>query len=76
MGLGTYVFMGLRQEEDIIQPMEDDIKWWSSSSLRCASSSGASRRDQVLEDCRPLWWQWTCEDVPKSGSPIVEYGEQ
>ena len=50
------------------------IKWWSSSKLLCASSSGASRRDQVLEACRPLWWQWTCEDVPKSGSPIVDYG--
>ena len=50
------------------------IKWWSSSRLPCASSSGASRRDQVLEACRPLWWQWTCEDVPKSGSPIVDYG--
>ena len=23
-----------------------------------------------------IWCQWTCEDVPKSGSPIVEYGEQ
>ena len=22
----------------------------------------------------PLWHQWTCEAVPKSGSPIVEYG--
>ena len=53
---------------------EDDIKWWSSSRLLCASSSGASRRDQVLEACHPLWCQWTCEDVPKSGSPIVEYG--
>jgi hypothetical protein len=28
----------------------------------------------ILEACRPLWCQWTCEDVPKSGSPIVEYG--
>ena len=27
-----------------------------------------------LETCRPLWWQWTCEDVRKSGSPIVKYG--
>ena len=39
-----------------------------------ANSSEASRRDQMLEACRPLWWQWTCEDVRKSGSPIVEYG--
>ena len=31
--------------------------------LRCASSSEASWRDQMLEACRPLWWQWTCEDV-------------
>ena len=50
------------------------IKWWSSSRLPCASSSGASRRDQVLESCHPLWCQWTCEDEPKSGSPIVDYG--
>ena len=42
--------------------------------MRCASSSDASQRDQVLEACRPLWWQWTCEDERKSGSPIVEYG--
>ena len=42
--------------------------------LRCASSSEASWRDQMLEACRPLWWQWTCEDVQKSGSPIMEYG--
>ena len=61
-----YVSMGLRQEEDLIQPMEDD-KRCSSSSLRCASSSGAI----MLKACCPLW---TCEDVPKSGSPIVEYG--
>ena len=42
--------------------------------VKRASSSKASRRDQMLEACRPLWWQWTCEDVRKSGSPIVEYG--
>ena len=42
--------------------------------LRCASSSEASWRYQMLEACRPLWWQWTCEDVRKSGSPIVEHG--
>ena len=30
----------------------------------------------MLEACHPLWCQWTCEDVLKSGSPIVEYGEQ
>ncbi len=28
----------------------------------------------VLEACRPLWWQWTCEYLVKSDSPIVEYG--
>ena len=28
----------------------------------------------MLEACRPLWRQWTYEDVLKSGSPIVEYG--
>ena len=27
----------------------------------------------MLVSCRPLWCQWTCEDVLKSGSPIVEY---
>ena len=21
----------------------------------------------MLVACRPLWYQWTCEDVPKSG---------
>ena len=35
---------------------------------------GSSRRDHMLEACHPLWRQWTCEDVQKSGSPIVEYG--
>ena len=30
--------------------------------------------DIMLEACRPLWRQWTCEYVPNSGSPIVEYG--
>ena len=67
--------MGLGQEEDITQPME---RMTSSGDrhqdCRCASSSGASRRDQMLDACRPLWCQWTCEDVPTSGSPIVEYG--
>ena len=28
----------------------------------------------MLVACRPLWYQWTCEDVSKYGSPIVEYG--
>ena len=32
--------------------------------------------DIMLEACRPLWWQWTCEDMLKSGSPIVSMGEQ
>ena len=30
--------------------------------------------DIMLEAC--LWWQWTCEDMLKSGSPIVSMGEQ
>ena len=73
--------MGLHQEEDIIQPME---RMTSSGDrhqdcrvqvqVKRASSSKASRRDQMLEACHPLWCQWTCEDVPKSGSPIVDYG--
>ena len=28
----------------------------------------------MLVACRLLWYQWTCDDVPKSVSPIVEYG--
>ena len=32
--------------------------------------------DIMLEARRPLWWQWTCEDMLKSGSPIVSMGEQ
>ncbi len=32
--------------------------------------------DIILEACCPLWWQWTCEDMLKSGSPIVSMGEQ
>ena len=32
--------------------------------------------DSMLEACRPLWWQWTCEDMLKSGSPIESMGEQ
>ena len=28
----------------------------------------------MLVAWRPLWWQWTREGVPKSDSPIVEYG--
>ena len=69
-----YVSMGLCQEEDIIQPMERMTS--SGDHHQDAMSSGASRRDQVLESCHPLWCQWTCEDVSKSGSPIVDYGEQ
>ena len=38
-----FASMGLRQEEDHIQPMEDDIK----SRLCYASSSGASQRNHA-----------------------------
>ena len=66
--------MGLRQEEDIIQPMERMTSSGDRHQDCCVQvQSGASRRDQVLEACHPLWCQWTCEGVPKSGSPIVEY---
>ena len=61
--------MGLRQEEDHIQPMEDDIK-----SRLCCAISVEHHEEIMLVACRPLLYQWTCEDVPKSGSPIVEYG--
>ena len=32
--------------------------------------------DIMLEACRPLCWQWTCEDMLKSVPPIVSMGEQ
>ena len=32
--------------------------------------------DIMPEACCPLWWQWTYEDMMKSGSPIVSMGEQ
>ena len=76
--------MGLRQEDDIIQPMgrmtssgdrhqdcrvqvqvEQHEEWFTHN-----GELGAI----TLEACHPLWCQWNCEDVPKSGSPIVEYG--
>ena len=73
VGLSTCSWACVKRKISL-NPWRRNIKWWSSSRLPCASSSGASRRDQVLESCHPLWCQWTCEDVPKSGSPIVEYG--
>ena len=50
-----YVSMGVRQEEDIIQPMEDDIKWCSSPSLHVQIQVEHHQRDLILEACRPLW---------------------
>ena len=32
--------------------------------------------DILLETFCPMWWQWACEDVMKSGSPMVSMGEQ
>ena len=37
-----YVSMGLRQEEDLIEPMEDDIKL-------------EHHKEIMLEACHPLW---------------------
>ena len=58
--------MGLRQQEDLNQPME-----------YCGVQFQMEHHEDImLEACRPLWWQWTCEDMLKSGSPIVSMGEQ
>ena len=32
--------------------------------------------DIMLEACRPLWWQWTCEDMLKRGSTMLCMWEQ
>ena len=69
-----YVSMGLRQEEDIIQPME---RMTSSGDHHrdCGVQVQVEHHEEIiLEAYRPLWCQWTCEDVTKSGSPIVDYG--
>ena len=66
--------MGLHQEEDIIQPME---RMPSSGDRHqdCRVQVQVEHHEEImLVACCPLWYQWTCEDVPKSGSPIVEYG--
>ena len=66
--------MGLHQEEDIIQPME---RMTSSGDRHqdCRVQVQVEHHEEItLVACRPLWYQWTCEDVPKSGSPIVDYG--
>ena len=58
--------MGLHQEEDLIQPMED-----------CGVQVQVEHHEDImLEAFFPLWWQWTCEDVLKSDSLIVTMGEQ
>ena len=69
-----YVFMGLRQEEDITQPME---RMTSSGDRHqdCRVQVQVEHHEEIiLEACHSLWCQWTCEGVPKSDSPIVEYG--
>ena len=56
---------------------EDMIQGWSSCDRHqvCGVQVQVEHHKEiVLEACRPLWWQWTCEDVRKSGSPIVEHG--
>ena len=66
--------MGLRQEVDIIQPME---RMTSSGDRNqgCVVQVQVEHHEEImLVACRPLWCQWTSEDVPKSDSPIVEYG--
>ena len=69
-----YVFMGLRQEEDITQPMERMTSSDDRHQDCCVQVQVEHHEEIKLEACHPLWCQWTCEDVPKSGSPIVEYG--
>ena len=58
-----YVFMGLGQEEDITQPME---RMTSSGDRHqdCGVQAQVKHHEEIiLEACRPLWRQWTCEDV-------------
>ena len=67
-----YVSMGLHQEEDIIQPME---RMTSSGDRHqdCRVQVQVEHHEEIK--CLKLAvHQWTCEDVPKSGSPIVDYG--
>ena len=70
-----YVFMGLRQEEDITQPME---RMTSSGDRHqdCRVQVQVEHHEEIkcLNFSINLWCQWTCEDEPKSGSPIVDYG--
>ena len=65
--------MGLRQEEDITQPMERMTSSGDRHQDCRVQVQVEHHKEIMLEACRPLWCQWTCEDVPKSGSPIVEY---
>ena len=53
VGLGTCPWACVKRQISYNHG-KDDIKWWSSSRLSCARSSGASRRDQVLESCHPF----------------------
>ena len=69
-----YVFMGLRQEEDITQPME---RMTSSGDRHqdCRVQVQVEHHEEIkCLKLASIVVQWTCEDVPKSGSPIVEYG--
>ena len=49
--------------------------WSMTSNQGCVVQVQVEHHEEImLVACRPLCYQWTCEDVPKSGSPIVEYG--
>ena len=71
-----YVSMGLRQEEDIIQPME---RMTSSGDRHqdCRVQVQVEHHEEIkcLKLAIHCGVNGLCEDVPKSGSPIVEYRE-
>ena len=49
--------------------------WRMTSNQGCVVQVQVDHHEEImLVACRPLCYQWTCEDVPKSGLPIVEYG--
>ena len=48
--------------------------WRMTSNQGCVVQVQVEHHEEImLVACHPLWWQWTCEGVPKSDSPIVEY---
>ena len=49
--------------------------WRMTSNQGCVVQVQVEHHEEImLVACRPLWQKWTCEGVPKSDSPIVEYG--